>query len=62
MNGLVFSTWLRKGLDEDTQRDSTAAKSSGFALAHNVERRDLVQPALEELECCGGRILRAASE
>ncbi len=37
MNGLVFSTWLRKGLDADTQR-SSPVKSAGFALAHNVER------------------------
>lgn len=61
MNGLVFSTWLRKGLDEDTRRDSTATRSSGFALAHNVESGGQVQPILEHLAKYGGRIIRPAS-
>lgn len=61
MNGLVFSTWLRKGLDADTQR-SSSVKSAGFALAHNVESRGQVQPILDHLAKYGGRILRLASE
>lgn len=60
MNGLVFSTWLRKGLDADTQR-SSPVKSAGFALSHNVESGGQVQPILEHLAKYGGRILRKAS-
>ena len=60
MNGLVFSTWLRKALDDETQR-SAPVKSAGFALAHNVESGGQVQPILEHLAKYGGRILRQAS-
>jgi catechol 2,3-dioxygenase-like lactoylglutathione lyase family enzyme len=60
MNGLVFSTWLRKGLDADTQR-SSPVKSAGFALAHNVESGGQVQPILDHLAKYGGRVLRPAS-
>lgn len=59
MNGLVFSTWLRTKLD--TRRPS-AAKSAGFALAHNVESRGQVQPILDHLARYGGRVLKPASE
>lgn len=60
MNGLVFSTWLRKELDTDTRR-SSPVKSAGFALAHNVESGGQVRPILEHLARYGGRILRPAS-
>jgi catechol 2,3-dioxygenase-like lactoylglutathione lyase family enzyme len=61
MNGLVFSTWLRKGLDADVQR-SSPVKSAGFALAHNVDSRGQVQSILDHLAKYGGHILRPASE
>ncbi|MBM3622522.1 MAG: VOC family protein [Alphaproteobacteria bacterium] len=61
MNGLVFSTWLRTALDEETKR-SSPVKSAGFTLAHSVESRGQVQPILDHLAKFGGRILRPASE
>lgn len=59
MNGFVLGTWLEPSLLDDMQR--AAAQSPGaFALAHNVPRREDVEPVMEQLAKAGGRILRPA--
>ena len=58
MNGLMLGTWLLKSLEDDMQRSTV--RPGGFSLAHNVAGKDEVQPVLDRLAQCGGRILRAA--
>ncbi|HVZ00726.1 MAG TPA: VOC family protein [Dongiaceae bacterium] len=58
MNGLMLGTWLLKALEGDMQRG--LARPGAFSLAHNVARREDVQPLLDRLAGFGGRILREA--
>lgn len=57
MNGLVLGLWLRAQLEADMQVKA-AAGSGAFALAHNVARKEDVQPTLDRLAAAGGRITR----
>jgi catechol 2,3-dioxygenase-like lactoylglutathione lyase family enzyme len=59
MNGFVFGTWLAQALETDLQRKASGSPGP-FSLAHNVATRDEVQPTIERLVLCGGRLLRAA--
>jgi len=58
MNGLMLGTWLSSALDADSQREGK--RPGAFSLAHNVRSRDEVQPLLDRLTGCGGRMLRVA--
>jgi len=59
MNGFVLGTWLTSALEQDSQR--TGLQQHGaFALAHNVATQADVQPTMENLIRCGGRLLRRA--
>ena len=58
MNGLMLGIWLLKSLEADMQRSTV--HPGGFSLAHNVAGKEDVQPVLDRLAQCGGRILRAA--
>jgi len=58
MNGFVLGTWLRSPMAEDSAR--SAAGSSGFALAHNVENEAGVAPLMDQLVAAGGELLREA--
>jgi catechol 2,3-dioxygenase-like lactoylglutathione lyase family enzyme len=58
MNGFVLATWLASALQEDSR---TSGQTPGaFSLAHNVARRNDVEPLLEQLTSAGGRLLRPA--
>jgi len=59
MNGLMLGTSLASALETDMQRTGLA-RPGAFALAHNVPTREAVQPTLDRLSRCGGRILRPA--
>ena len=59
MNGFVLGTWLTKALEDDMQR-AGLQRPGAFALAHNVTSQDDVQPTMESLIRCGGRLLRRA--
>ena len=59
MNGLVLGLWAKAELEQDMQRASDSTPSA-FALAHNVRSRAEVQPLLDRLAACGGRMLRPA--
>lgn len=59
MNGLVLGTFLRPALEADM--NCRAGEGPGaYALAHNVGRRDDVEPLIVRLTGHGGRLLRAA--
>jgi catechol 2,3-dioxygenase-like lactoylglutathione lyase family enzyme len=57
MNGLVLGTWLQPALEADMQRTGLA-RPGAFALAHNVGSAAEVQPLIDRLAACGGRVLR----
>ena len=59
MNGFVLGTWLTSALEQDSQR-SGLHQLGAFALAHNVPSQVDVQPTMENLIRCGGRLLRRA--
>jgi catechol 2,3-dioxygenase-like lactoylglutathione lyase family enzyme len=59
MNGFVLGTWLEPSLLDDMRR-STARLPGAFSLAHNVLRREDVEPVMAQLAKAGGRILRPA--
>lgn len=58
MNGLVFGLWLKRELEGDMQRTGLLSPGA-FAMAHNVARREDVQPLLDRLVAAGGTLLRA---
>jgi catechol 2,3-dioxygenase-like lactoylglutathione lyase family enzyme len=58
MNGLMLGTWLAKSLEGDMQR--TTVHPGAYALAHNVATKDEVQPVIDRLAQCGGKVLRPA--
>lgn len=58
MNGLMLGTWLRSGLEADSQRGGLTAPGA-FALAHNVPTQGDVQPLIDRLAAAGGQVLRA---
>jgi uncharacterized protein len=58
MNGFVLGTWLTSALENDMQR-ADLAKPGAFALAHNVNSQEQVQPLLDKLISAGGQLLRA---
>ncbi|WP_299363053.1 VOC family protein [uncultured Paracoccus sp.] len=68
MNGFVLATWLASALAADMRRPGAAAPgptsgpagTGAVALAHNVGRRDDVDPVMAALERAGGTILRPA--
>jgi hypothetical protein len=60
MNGFVLGTWLTAALEEDSGR-AGLARPGAFALAHNVAKREDVEPLMARLARHGGRILRPAS-
>jgi uncharacterized glyoxalase superfamily protein PhnB len=55
----MLGTWRNPGLDEDTGRASGVTPAA-FSLAHNVARRDDVEPALRRFVAAGGTLLRPA--
>jgi catechol 2,3-dioxygenase-like lactoylglutathione lyase family enzyme len=57
MNGFVLGTWLTPALETDMQRHGLA-RPGAFALAHNVDRAEQVQPIIDRLAKFGGRVLR----
>lgn len=59
MNGFVLGTWLTTSMEADMQRKGLV-RPGAFTLAHNVATRDDVQPAMDRLVACGGRVLRGA--
>lgn len=59
MNGLVFGTWLKASLEEDTnQRDLPAP--GAMTLAHNVSEEGDVQAVMTSLVAAGATVLREA--
>lgn len=58
MNGLVFGTWLRSALEEDTGLPGLSAPGA-VALAHNVAAQGDVRALMHRLVAAGGRLLRA---
>jgi len=61
MNGLMLGTWLKAALEADSRRSGLAAPGA-FALAHNVGKREDVEPLLHRLCRHGGSLLREAVE
>ncbi|HSP25977.1 MAG TPA: VOC family protein [Saliniramus sp.] len=61
MNGFVFGTWLRAALAADAGRPDLASPGA-FALAHNVLKREDVQPTMDRLCRFGGSLLKAPVE
>lgn len=59
MNGLMLGTWLLSALEADSRRQH-AAGPGAFTLAHNVAKREDVQPTLDRLVSFGGTLLRLA--
>jgi catechol 2,3-dioxygenase-like lactoylglutathione lyase family enzyme len=59
MNGLMLGTWLAGHLKEDARRADMTTPGA-FTLAHNVARKEDVQPALDRLAQAGGRVIRPA--
>ena len=59
MNGMMLGTWLVRELEDDMGR--TTMRPGTFSIAHNVTRKEEVQPVLDQLARFGGRVLRAAS-
>ncbi len=59
LNGFVFGTWLVKELEDDMQVPNLSTPGA-FAMAHNVESKEAVQPMLDKLVKAGGKQLRAA--
>lgn len=59
MNGFVLGTWLTSALAND-MRTPGLRRPGAFALAHNVATQADVQPLLDRLAKCGGRLLRDA--
>jgi catechol 2,3-dioxygenase-like lactoylglutathione lyase family enzyme len=58
MNGLMLGTWLNGALEKDVGR--SLRRPGAFSLAHNVGAKDEVEPTMDRLISCGGRLLRAA--
>lgn len=61
MNGFVLGTWLRAALEADMARPAPAM-TGAVALAHNLPRKEAVEPQIAALVAAGGRLLRAADE
>ncbi|MBV17144.1 VOC family protein [Thalassospira sp. GB04J01] len=59
MNGFVLGTWLEKALMKDMNRPSDGL-ASAHALAHNVARKEDVEPLMQRLINAGGKMLRPA--
>ena len=59
MNGFVLGTWLKKALMNDMNRPSDGL-ASAHALAHNVARKEDVEPLMQRLINAGGKMLRPA--
>ncbi|MBS1183274.1 MAG: glyoxalase [Proteobacteria bacterium] len=59
MNGLVLGTFLRQSLEEDMKRPGLLVPGA-FSLAHNVARREDVEPVMAKLAEAGGRLIRPA--
>ena len=59
MNGLMLGTWRRTALHAD-MNDATRNGSGSYALAHNVVRREDVEPTIKALIAAGGTPKRAA--
>jgi catechol 2,3-dioxygenase-like lactoylglutathione lyase family enzyme len=59
MNGLMLGTWLAGHLKQDARRPDMTTPGA-FALAHNVARKEDVQPVLDRLAQAGGRMIRPA--
>ncbi|MBS0223350.1 MAG: VOC family protein [Proteobacteria bacterium] len=59
MNGLMLGTWLLSALEADLRRQH-AVGPGAFSLAHNVARREDVQPTLDRLVSFGGTLLLPA--
>jgi len=59
MNGFMLGLWLKASLEEDMQQKAVSGPAA-MALAHNVARREDVQPVLDRLAQYGGRITRPA--
>ena len=57
MNGFMLGTWYSASLEADMQRK--LVRPGAFALAHNVETREAVVPAMDRLVTVGGRLLKA---
>lgn len=59
MNGLVFGTWLKSSLEEDTKQQGLAPPGA-VTLAHNVIEEDEVQTVIDKLVSAGATLLREA--
>lgn len=59
MNGFVLGMWLTGSLEQDMKRQNLN-RPGAFALAHNVAAQADVEPTMENLIRCGGRLLRRA--
>lgn len=59
MNGLMLGTWLKSGLEADSNRSGLTSPGA-FALAHNVPAKSDVQPLIDRLAAAGGAVLRHA--
>ncbi|PRD41884.1 glyoxalase [Phyllobacterium phragmitis] len=61
MNGFVLGTFLKRSLEEDMKRPGLLLPGA-FSLAHNVARREDVEPVIACLAKAGGRVIRPADE
>jgi len=57
MNGLMLGTFSKPALEQDMNRTGLLSPGA-FALAHNVPRREDVDPLIRRLAAAGGRVLR----
>ena len=68
--GIAFfttgATWLslygREQLAEDATVDPAGEGFRGFALAHNVRTKELVDAQILEVEAAGGRVIKAPQD
>ena len=59
MNGLVFGTWLKSSLEEDTKQQGLTPPGA-VTLAHNVTEEGEVQTVIDKLVSAGATLLREA--
>jgi catechol 2,3-dioxygenase-like lactoylglutathione lyase family enzyme len=59
MAGVVLGTFLKSSLEADMNRSGLLTPGA-FSLAHNVLRKEEVEPVMQRLLSAGGSLLRAA--
>ena len=59
MNGMVLGTFQKAALEADMNRPDLL-QPGAFSLAHNVPRKEDVEPVMDRLVEAGGKVLRPA--